>query len=49
MIPNVIELRYSAAGLVTTTETSMSIDIRITNTRSGKQVASCEATLDPEK
>jgi hypothetical protein len=49
VIPNFIELRYSAAGHVTTTETSMSIDIRITDTRSGKQVASFEATLDPEK
>ena len=47
--PNFIELRYSAAGHVTTTETSMSIDIKITDTRSGKQVASFEATLDPEK
>ncbi len=49
VIPNFIELRYSANGHVVTTENSMAIDIKITDTRSDKVVASFEATLDPEQ
>ncbi|MCX7323057.1 MAG: hypothetical protein NTZ14_01180 [Hyphomicrobiales bacterium] len=48
VIPNFIELRFSATGHVVTTENSMAIDIKITDTRSNKVVASFEATLDPE-
>jgi len=48
VIPNFIELRYSGTGHVVTTQNSMEINIKITDTRTGKVAASFEATLDPE-
>lgn len=48
VIPNFVELRYSANGHVVTTDASMKIDIKITDTRSNQVAATFQATLDPE-